>query len=280
VTEITAEQTPERALRDAIEPFHSICYFAEDVKARYLELGMHPWASYFGQRAAPMGAVGAEVVTSTFYGFSPSLVAKSVPTVWSRLSPEQAWEDRVSSVGAVLARSVAAATTDEDLERAIAIGEQMVSAFVPGGRPLGTAHAAMPRPPGRLPHLWVVVSALREYRGDGHVAALVTHGVGPLESMATSTGYSNLSLRFHQRGRGWSEDDWSAGVERARVAGWLDDSGRLTDAGESMRQNVERSTDATMSEVIGAVSQPDAAFFTKLVGALSRTLVESGGFPA
>ena len=81
MTGITAEKTLERSLRDAIEPFHSICYFADEPKARYLELGMHPWASYFGQRAAPMGAVGAEVVTAAFYGFNPRLVARSVPGV-------------------------------------------------------------------------------------------------------------------------------------------------------------------------------------------------------
>jgi len=280
VTEITAAQTPARSLRDAIEPFHSICYFTDEVKARYIELGMHPWASYFGQRAAPMGAVTAPVVTATFYGFSPSLVEKSVPAVWDRISPADAWADRVRSVGIVLDRAVAGLIEPSDLDRAIATGEQLVDAFVPGGRPLGSAHAVMPRPSDPLQHLWVVVSALREYRGDGHVAALVAAGVEPIESMVTSTGFSNLSMRFHRRGRGWTEEQWNAGVERARARGWIDETGSMTAEGIAVREDVERSTDAAMDTVLAATTPEDLAALIDTVGTLSSAVIRAGDFPS
>jgi hypothetical protein len=38
--------------------------------------------------AAPMGAVGAEVVAATFYNFNPELVATAIPAAWDLASPE------------------------------------------------------------------------------------------------------------------------------------------------------------------------------------------------
>lgn len=279
MTDTLAASTPARRLRDAIEPFHGFCYFVDDTKARYLELGLHPWAAYFGQRAAAMGAVGAEVVTATFYGFSPRLVEQSIPSVWSSISPEEAWNDRVAKVRIVLQRLGDSAPPPQDLERGVEIGERMLAAFATGGRPLGTAHAAMHRPADLLVRLWVIATAMREYRGDGHVAALVTNGVGPIESLATSAGFSNLSLRFHQRARGWGGDEWQAGVDRATEHGWVDASGALTADGVRLRHEVEELTDAAAADLVMAVSSDDLAFFLGLNGQLSSAVRELGAFP-
>lgn len=270
--------TPARRLRDAIEPFHGFCYFTNETKTRYVELGLHPWASYFGQRAAAMGPVGPEVVTAVFYGFSPRLVERSIPSVWESLSPEEAWSDRIAAVGRVLQRLRGPIPDGDEVGRAIETGEAMVAAFVGGGRPVGNAHAAMDRPERPLERLWTVTTALREYRGDGHVAALVAGGVGPIESMVTAGRFSNLSVRFHQRSRGWSEDEWTAGVRRAIDSGWLDESGDVTPAGVDVRRAVEAGTDDAMADVIGAVPASDLESFIALVHRLSEVVIEAGEF--
>lgn len=271
--------TPARRLRDAIEPFHGLCYYIEDTKERYLELGLHPWSSYFGQRAAPMGAVSAEVVTATFYGFSPGLVAKSVPSVWDHLSPVDAWRDRVESVSRALNRLLQPAPDPDEMAHGIDVATQMVAGFANPGHPLGSAHAAMELPEDPVPRLWGLVTALREYRGDGHVAALTVRGVGPVESMLTAGSFSNLSLRFHRRARGWNEDEWDAAAQRARAVGWIDAEGSLTQAGIDLRLELEEHTDAATEHAISAVVPAELEFLIDLTARLSSAVIDAGGFP-
>ena len=47
--------------------FHNVSYYAPEIKA-FVDAGMRgSWMAYFAYRAAPMGAVPAEVVMATFY---------------------------------------------------------------------------------------------------------------------------------------------------------------------------------------------------------------------
>src|SRR6476469_9430123 len=79
-----------------------------DLPASALEsaaIGLKPGRmSYFAGRAAPMGAVGAGVVTATFYNFSPSLVAHMIPRAWTLASPEQVILARFEAARASLTR--------------------------------------------------------------------------------------------------------------------------------------------------------------------------------
>ena len=86
----------------AVEPLHSHMYFAPEHDATFSALGLRPGRmSYFAGRAAPMGAVGAGVVTATFYNFSPSLVAHMIP----RASTTCSGEARVQARGIMCATS-------------------------------------------------------------------------------------------------------------------------------------------------------------------------------
>src|SRR5919112_6152650 len=93
-----------RAYR-GIEPLHSHLYFAPEHDEHFSALGLRPGRmSYFAGRAAPMGAVGAGVVTATFFNFSPSLVAHMVPRLWTLASPEQILPARLDAARASLTR--------------------------------------------------------------------------------------------------------------------------------------------------------------------------------
>jgi hypothetical protein len=112
------------------------------------------------------------------------------------------------------------------------------------GRPLYAGHAELDWPETPHAQLWHAITLLREYRGDGHIAALVTHGFSGIEALithvATGTGFDP---EFGRRLRGWSQQQWDDAVDGLRQRALVDDAGRLTDAGNALRGAIEDLTD-------------------------------------
>src|ERR671916_1214950 len=97
----------------AVDPIHSQLYFAPEHDEHLGAIGLRPGRmSYFAGRAAPMGAVGAGVVTATFYNFSPSLVAHMIPRAWTLASPGQVLAARLDAARASLTRLLGADAAD------------------------------------------------------------------------------------------------------------------------------------------------------------------------
>ena len=96
-----------RDLARVFTPFHNVSYYSPEIKA-FVDAGMRgSWMAYFAYRAAPMGAVPAEVVMATFYNFAPRMIQRAVPAVWSVMSPEAAIALRDSCVDQALRRLLA-----------------------------------------------------------------------------------------------------------------------------------------------------------------------------
>ena len=88
------------------EPFHALTYFADEARTAFAAAGLRTfWAGYFAGRAAPLGAVGPEVVTATFASFAPEFVARRVPGVWATTTPEGALSARLAGVDAAVQRA-------------------------------------------------------------------------------------------------------------------------------------------------------------------------------
>ena len=118
------------------------------------------------------------------------------------------------------------------------------SAHRPEGRPLYAAHAELPWP--AAPHLvlWHAQTLLREFRGDGHVAALLVAGLSGLESMILHIAAGEADARFLRRSRGWSRQTWAAAQEGLRSRGLIEgEEPVLTEAGRELRAGVEATTD-------------------------------------
>src|SRR3954471_17610382 len=82
------------------EPYHALLYFSAECLGASTDIGLHGfWNGYFAARAAPLGAVGAEVVTATFYNFAPGFVARRVPAIWTTTTPEAALQARLDGMG-------------------------------------------------------------------------------------------------------------------------------------------------------------------------------------
>src|ERR687895_674687 len=87
------------------EPVHAIVFYAPETKAATDALGLKGgWMSYFGCRAAPLGAASAAVVASIFYGFHPGRVERAIPDAWTYADPRHLLDARLSAMDAALGR--------------------------------------------------------------------------------------------------------------------------------------------------------------------------------
>ena len=261
------------------EPIHAVVFFAPETRAATEELGLKGgWMSYFGCRAAPLGAASAAAVTSIFYGFHPGRVARAIPDAWTYAEPRQLIDARLLAMDAALRRLLGEAIDGPDVRRAASLAMAAVEAGDFSGRPLGAANAAL-KDPGE-PHLqlWQALGAIREHRGDGHVACLVAHEVGPCESlvMQAATGRSDQeSLRSN---RGWSEEEWQTAVAQLQERGWLDSDERPTPAGIEVRDTIEAATDRLAASVSSSLGERSAEL-AEVMRPLAERIMEAGAVP-
>jgi hypothetical protein len=226
------------------EPVHAVIYFAPEARERYEAAGVPGfWRSYFAGRAAPLGPVAAAPVVAAFFSFAPGMVARALPAVWQLAEPDELL--RIRSEAAVAALTpIAAGRPAAELAEAADRLTEVAGRLDHAGRVLGAANAALPVPDDPLPQLWQAATTLREHRGDGHVAALVTAGLTGCEVLVWRAA-TDLSRQILQPYRGWTDPEWEAATERLRERGWLDPAGRPTEAGLAWFREIEAATDRT-----------------------------------
>lgn len=266
----------------ALDPLHSAVYFAPETDQLLSELGLRRGRmSYFASRAAAMGAVGAGTVAATFYNFNPVLVAKHIPRAWELASPERVLETRLAAADAVLRRLLGEAVSSDEVAEAASLARTASEACTPEGRPLYAAHADLDWPSEPHLALWHAITLLREHRGDGHIAALVAHGVRGLTALITHTATGKGFVPAAAKAtRGWSDEEWDAECARLQAEGLLDAEGGLTEQGEQLRQSVEDQTNAAAVAPWRHLGAERAARLHELGRALSRAAVAAGAFPA
>jgi hypothetical protein len=72
-----------RAMWTLFEPIHAVTYFAPEARSAFEQAGLRGfWRGYFAGRAAPLGPVGAAVVSAEFFNFAPAFVGRVIPGVW------------------------------------------------------------------------------------------------------------------------------------------------------------------------------------------------------
>jgi hypothetical protein len=275
-------QVVARAHR-AVEPIHSHVYFAPELDEQLGSLGLKPGRQvYFASRSAPMGAVGAGVVTATFCNFSPSLVARHIPAAWSIASPDQVvatrWEVARSSLTRLLGGPEAVAAPE--IAELAGLLREACTVLSPEARPLYAAHADLPWPEEPLLQLWHGASLLREYRGDGHLAALLDADLTGLEALITHTatgrGFTEEAAREL---RGWSDEEWEDARAALTDRGLLDASGRLTDEGVELRETIEAETDLLSADPFLHLGPERSDRVVELGKGLVRRIVGAGAYP-
>ena len=97
--------------------------------------------------------------------------------------------------------------------------------------------------PDGLAEAWQACTTLREHRGDGHVAALVVHGLDGVEAHLLAAGTKGVAARGPARQPGLERGDWDAARPRWPPGASCIADGRATDAGRTLHAEVEALTD-------------------------------------
>ena len=257
-----------------LEVLHVVGYFAPEVTAAYVALGLHPRLSYFAARSAAFGPVGPEVTTATFYVFAPWLAARAVPAAWDLASPAEVQAARRAGVRTALTGLLGT----PDVAEALALTRRVCAGLRLPGRPLYAAHLGLAWPEDDLTALWHAAVFADQGRGDGHVAVLQEAELDPVEALVLDGLYSS-NTDFVRSTRGWTEEQWQAGVDRLGGRGLINADGRFTQAGRALRQHVEQRTDALSSAAWEQLGVDDARRLHTLLGPLRRQVLAGGVLP-
>ncbi|MDZ7883585.1 MAG: hypothetical protein U5N53_12020 [Mycobacterium sp.] len=277
MTALTPHEHPARRLWRACEPIHAVCYFHPRFAVSMEEVGLTGgWNGYFAGRSAPLRTTSPPVVAALFYGFAPTMVARAIPKIWTRITPEAAVQARFVAAEAVLAEHIDGACAD-DLRRATDNLERVIDALTFDGRALAAAWQSIGRPQGLFERLWLATTVLREYRGDGHVIAATGCGLTGLQAAITHIATGQVNRDVLQRNRGWTDDQWEAARNELSDRGILTPQGALTSRGTSLRDRVEDITDELAAATVRTVDHP--GWTVDVLTRLARTLVERRAVP-
>lgn len=256
-----------RAAYQTFEPYHLVAYFNPELGDASAEVGLDGHAWYAGSRGAPLGPCAPSVVAAVFFNFNPELIDRSWPAA-VEAGLDRVEERRWLMLDSVLGGALGSAAADPALEELARTLHDLLDQVDYAGRPLAAAWHASPFPPA--PHLafWHATAVLREWRGDGHLTALVDAGFGPTDAVVfheavhpDPRGRRVLGKRLTQVTRSWSDEEWGAAADRLASRGLLSVDGEvetLTAAGVELDQRIEDRTDALAGSVWAGSADPEA----------------------
>jgi hypothetical protein len=212
------------------------------------------------------------------------MVAKAVPGCWETVAPLTlcrvraiAASEALGEACSVEARSNLLATLPL-LRRAIAAcdgaGRVMASANRGLWPTIGTALGT-----GGLAEAWQACTTLREHRGDGHVAALVAHGLGGIDAHLLAAGTKAVPPEILRDNRGWSEEEWARASSRLASRGLLHADGRATDTGRTLHASIEEQTDRLAAPPYAELGDAALVDLHGALAACAREVVATGVLP-
>ena len=274
-------QHPEpvaRRMYELIEPICLVNFFSEEPNQAMAELGLRTyWDGYFAGRAAPLGRVPAEVVDAAFYNFAEGEVARHIPGVWETTTPEAAHAARQRGCVAALRRILGDLVGTPELARAADLLAAAAVVAPTHGRVMYAGLRALPVPEEPVARLWHAATMLREHRGDGHIAALVSERIGGTEAHVLSA----LDLGIHPpesfgRIHHLPEARLAAGLAGLRARGLVDADGRVTAAGRATKDRVEALTDALAEAPYDGLEPAQLDELVALLGPIAVRLRATG----
>ncbi len=266
-----------QAVHTVTELVHAILYLCPEAITEYEALGLEPRGQgYVAGRAAPMGAVGPEVATATFFNFSPLLMQYALPAAWGIATPDEVLAARARAIEAVYTR--VRAPTD-GLAELTELAHRATDGLDLAGRPLAAANAGVAAPGTPFADAWQALAVLREHRGDGHIALLTVAEVTPMQALVLYASWQGMvSRRFLQGTRGRDDEAWDAAATELAERGWLDAEGVITVDGRAFRDQLERDTDRLAAAPYAALGATGTARLFELARQLAVSLNEGGGY--
>lgn len=253
---------PSRRLAAALEPVVGQVYFSPECHRAYEGLGfdassadvggvaMPDGPAYFTSRGSLLGQVPGQVIAAAFGVFNPAVVVPMVALGWSRTDASTICAARTDGAVAQLRRILGDAP--DGVGRVAELLARAVDPLRPEGRALFAGVSAQQVPDDPLAAAWRHGDALREYRGDCHIAAWVSADLDATEIGLLTELYWGLPLRSYSRTRAWSEEDFEAATQRLEARGLIAD-GAFTEPGRALRESVEVHTDAQQQVLVDAL---------------------------
>ncbi len=275
-----------RHVARAAESVHCVGYYTAEIRTltdmRFSGRGLSGrgfsgwWHAYFGYRFAPLGRASANVVTATAYNFAPRMVARAVPSTWDVLEPDALIDAHRSLVSSAMQRIFADGLLGPEIAEAAVLARTAVTDLPLAGRPLFAAHAQLDWPDDPCMALWHACTLIREYRFDGHNMTLGAAGIDGVECHALMAAFGHGNQATIEGIRGWTKDEWDAGVQRLQRRGWLDGDGQFTPEGREARAGVERGTDQRSVGLVDNLGPAAAERLIDLLRPIAGHLVSSG----
>jgi hypothetical protein len=234
-----------RRMFELVEPIGVIPYSADEPNEAMFALGFTSyWDTYFAGRAAPLGSsVPAEVVHALFYNFAPGEVARHIPRVWSITTPPAALAARQHGCVRALRRILGRLVEAPPFARATELLTVAALSAPVEGRPMYAALRTLPVPDEPVARMFHAASLLREHRGDGHIAALMTERIGGLEAHVLVALDLGMPAEKFGRIHHLPAAQLRALVQGLQARGLVDDDGRFTPEGRRTKQRIETLTD-------------------------------------
>jgi hypothetical protein len=267
-----------RRLFELTEPISLVNFFSPEPNDAMAELGFRNyWDGYFAGRSAPLGLVPAEVVHAAFYNFAEGEVARHIPKVWQKTTPEDAHAARQQGCATALRRILGDLVETDGPAGAAELLAKAATSAPTVGRVMYAGLRALPMPADPVTRLWHAANMLREHRGDGHIVALVSEQIGGAESHVLSALdmgiYPAESFgRIHHLPRARLAEV----MDGLRSRGLLDASGHFTEAGRATKDRIESLTDALAEAPYEALDPLELDALIAALEPIARRLVATG----
>jgi hypothetical protein len=267
-----------RRLFELVEPIAVVTYMADEPTQEVMGLGLpNVWDAYFAGRAAPFGRdTPAAVIHALFFNFADGEVARHIPKVWGTVTPEAANAAREKGSVAALRRILGDLADTPGVARAAELLVKAGTNAATEGRAVYAAVRTLPIPTEPVARLWHGANLLREHRGDGHVAALVTMGVGGTEAHVLHALAEGMPAEQFGRVSHLPHAQLAAVIDRMRSRGLVGDDGWLTPAGRQVKDRVETLTDELAAPAYDTLEPDELERLVADLEPLAAVLVAAG----
>lgn len=273
---VVAAASSARRLRDAAEPVAMHAVWSRRVNGALADRGLDFLTSYVRGRAASLGDPVPEVVTAAFAWFSPELISGLYGTGSEQLGRSGLLEVRTRAAVEGL-QDILAGEDVADVAETAATLRRAMAGLDAIGRPLFAGLRALPEPNAPVGRLWRACDMVREYRGDGHIAAVASTGLSPVEMNIATEVWLGAPILSYTATRGWDEQQMGEAMVSLAERGWLDGE-ELTELGRAGRDEIESRTDAAEHPLVAALGHDIDALANRLDG-WGQLCIDADAFP-
>ncbi|WP_230419088.1 SCO6745 family protein [Catenulispora pinistramenti] len=269
-----ARNNVARRMYELVEPIGLLPYTADEPNETMFALGFTDyWDTYFAGRAAPLGQAGPEVVDALFYNFAPGEVARHIPKVWRTTTPEAAIAARRQGCANALRRILADRIAEPAFARTTELLLKAATSAPCEGRPMYAALRALPLPDDVAIRFFHAGSLLREHRGDGHIVALMSEGIGRTEAHVLAALDMDMPAEKFGRIHHLPAAQLAAVIDGLRDRGLIGDDGWLSEQGRAVKQRIEALTDELAAKPYAGLAAGELAELIAALEPVAKVLI-------